>query len=123
MLSATLLERAALRFTPAGVAVLEAKLQHHSEVLEAGVKRRLQFDFSAIALGSNARELAAQPLGSELELSAFLAPRSRRSARLVVHVLGFSRLADRSQAGAKQNDTIGMTEQNDGNSQQKQQQG
>ena len=92
-MQATLVERMALRYTPAGIPVVEAQLQHRSELVEAGLQRRLAFDFSAIAIGDTARALALAELGSELGLSGFLAPRSARSTRLLVHVLEFSRLA------------------------------
>ena len=92
-MQATLIERTALRYTPAGIPVVEAQLQHRSELVEAGLQRRLAFDFSAIAIGDTARQLAVAELGSELGLTGFIAPRSRRSTRLLVHVLQFSRLA------------------------------
>ena len=103
-MNATLIERTALRYTPAGVAVIEAQLQHRSETIEAGVSRKLQFPFAAIALGGTATQLASEDLGSELALSGFLAPRSRRSTRLLVHVLEISRLAAPGQTQASRND-------------------
>jgi len=115
LLNATLMERTALRYTPAGVPVIELHLEHRSEALEAGVGRRLQFPFAAIALGGTAKQLAAESLGSELELTGFLAPRSRRSTRLLVHVVEFSRLAQDKQAGAMQNNSRNPTECDDGN--------
>ena len=92
-MQASLLERSALRFTPAGIPVVEAQLQHCSETLEAGIARRLDFPFGVIAIGDIAHRLAQEELGSTLLVSGFLAPRSRRSTRLLVHVLAFSRHA------------------------------
>lgn len=89
----SLLERTDLRYTPAGIPVVEAQFEHRSETVEAGIPRRLEFPFSAIAIGAMAQRLAQEGLGSELVLSGFLAPRSRRSTRLLVHVLEFSRQA------------------------------
>jgi len=103
-LSGTLVERTALRYTPAGIAVIEAQLQHLSQTVEAGMSRRLEFSFGAIALGGLAKELASESLGCDLALRGFLAPRSRRSTRLLVHVLEFSRLAAPAMAGAGRND-------------------
>lgn len=113
-LNATLIERTALRYTPAGVAVIEAQLQHQSDAIEAGVSRRLQFPFGAIALGESAKQLANESLGSELSLSGFLAPRSRRSSRLLVHVQQYSRLAASGQADGKRNESVDMRECDDG---------
>ena len=115
LLNATLVERTALRYTPAGVAVIEAQLQHQSDTVEAGVNRRLQFAFGAIALGGIAKQLADEGLGSELSLCGFLAPRSRRSARLLVHVQQYSRLAGSQQADAKQNESVNTMEYDNGN--------
>src|SRR5882757_8392509 len=87
-LSGALIERAAMRFTPAGVPVLEAQIQHRSEVVEAGAVRALEFVVSAVGLGPVAGDLQREALGAELDLTGFLAPRSRRSKRLVLHVTG-----------------------------------
>jgi primosomal replication protein N len=88
-LSGVLVERAATRFTPAGVPVVEAQIRHRSEVIEAGAPRTLEFVVSAIALGREALELEREALGAQLRVSGFLAPRSRRSGRLVLHVTGY----------------------------------
>jgi len=92
-MQASLLERTDVRYTPAGIPVVEAQFEHRSETVEAGMQRHLEFPFSAIAIGDMAQRLAQEGLGSELLLSGFLAPRSRRSTRLMVHVLDFSRQA------------------------------
>jgi primosomal replication protein N len=89
-LDGVLVERAALRFTPAGVPVVEAQIRHRSEVTEAAAPRTLEFVVSAIALGPVAVELEREPLGAQLQVWGFLAPRSRRSGRLVLHVNGYS---------------------------------
>lgn len=88
-LSASLAARSDLRHTPAGVAVLELHLAHQGSVAEAGAERTLQFELDAIALGDAAQRLARVDLGQRLNLTGFLAPRSRRSQRLVVHISEF----------------------------------
>jgi len=88
---ATLVERAAVRYTPAGIPVAEAQMVHQSQVQEAGSPRNLDFTFGIIAIGHVATRLAAEGLGSELEFTGFLSPRSHRSARLQVHVQEFTR--------------------------------
>lgn len=103
-MSATLVERSSLRYTPAGIPVVEAQLQHRSQALEAGTVRLLDFAFGAIALGDAARQLAAENLGGQLRLSGFLAPRSRRSSRLLVHVTEFTRCAAPETASAARTD-------------------
>jgi primosomal replication protein N len=76
----------ALRHTPAGVAVAEAILRHEGAVIEAGSERSLAFEFPAVAVGPIAMALEREPLGTTLDLEGFIAPRSRRSARLIVHI-------------------------------------
>jgi primosomal replication protein N len=91
-MNATLIERGAVRFTPAGLPVLEAQLRHQSTLIEAGMERVLDFSFDAIALGETATRLAAEQLGRGLALDGFLAPRGKRSTRILVHVQEFSRI-------------------------------
>jgi primosomal replication protein N len=88
-MSGTVVERSALRYTPAGIPVIEMQMQHCSQQVEAGLARQLDFPFGAIAIGETAQQLAGVDLGGELQLSGFLAPRTRRSTRLLVHVLAF----------------------------------
>ncbi len=78
--------KSALRYTPAGLAVLEASFEHRGTLTEASVERALAFEFSAIALGAVAQSLDREPLGTPMLLAGFIAPRTRRSARLVMHV-------------------------------------
>jgi primosomal replication protein N len=85
-LTGRLIAVGALRYTPAGLPVAEATLQHSGSVIEAGTERRLDFELAAVAIGSAAQTLAAQPLGTELEVDGFIAPASRRSRRLALHI-------------------------------------
>jgi primosomal replication protein N len=88
-LRATLVARADLRYTPAGIMVLQAGLRHEGAVAEAGIERQLEFELEAIAIGDAAQRLDRQALGSEIELDGFLAPRSRRSRSLTLHITEF----------------------------------
>jgi len=90
-ISATPVARAALRYTPAGVAVAEASFRYEGAVREAGADRTLDFEFAAVAVGPVAVALEREPLGQPLTLSGFIAPRTRRSARLIVHITEYTR--------------------------------
>jgi primosomal replication protein N len=90
-LDGILVERAATRHTPAGVPVVEAQIRHRSDVLEAGAPRTLEFMVNAIALGPVAGKLEREALGAQLDLLGFLAPRSRRSSKLVLHLTEYRR--------------------------------
>jgi primosomal replication protein N len=90
-LDGELVERAAVRHTPAGVPVVEACIRHRSDVVEAGTPRALEFVVNTIALGSIAGKLEREALGAQLNLCGFLAPRSRRSSKLVLHLTEYRR--------------------------------
>jgi primosomal replication protein N len=88
-LRARLVARADLRYTPAGVMVLQAGLRHQGTVAEGGIERQLEFELDALAIGDAAQRLERQALGSEIELDGFLAPRSRKSRSLMLHITEF----------------------------------
>ena len=91
-LSGRLVERGALRHTPAGIPILEAVLEHASTVREAGVDRSLAFPLPVLLAGGLAEEAARWPLSREVVASGFLAPRRRHSRTLVFHVTAFERI-------------------------------
>jgi primosomal replication protein N len=84
--------RSALRYTPAGVAVTELSLRHDGAVCEAGTERQLGFEFPAVAVGPIALALDREPLGQALDIAGFIAPKSRRSSRLIVHITEYARI-------------------------------
>ena len=84
-LSGRLLEIGPLRQTPAGIALIEFRLVHASEILEAGTLREVRAEVDAVSFEALARLLADRPLDAALTVEGFLCARSRRSSRLVVH--------------------------------------
>ena len=84
-LAAQVQAKAALRYTPAGLPVIDLSLRHAGTVTEAQLPRQLDFEIPAVALGEAAQRLERVALGSMLQLDGFLAPRSRRSKTLVLH--------------------------------------
>ncbi|MCF0253731.1 MAG: primosomal replication protein N [Duodenibacillus sp.] len=89
-MTGVLLEKSALRYTPAGVPVFEAKMHHASALWEAGAQRKVEFDFEVIAFADAALRLDGVREGSPVAMQGFIAPRSIRSARLTVHVTEFT---------------------------------
>ena len=89
-ISAVSVARSALRYTPAGVAVTEGSFRHSGAVIEAGSQRQLDYEFAAVAVGPVALGLDREPLGRSLEISGFIAPKSRRSSRLIVHITEYA---------------------------------
>ena len=83
-------QKAQMRYTPAGLAVIEVVFHHASVVKEASQERKLVFDFAAKACGDIALALDKEPLGSVFEIYGFLAPRSQRSRQMIVHITQYS---------------------------------
>jgi len=78
--------RDALRYTPAGLAILSFSLAHESRQVEAGAERDVTVELECLAVEGEAKVIAAAPLGIGLRLAGFLAPKGRQSRRLVLHV-------------------------------------
>jgi primosomal replication protein N len=85
VLSATLVERKALRYTPAGLPALNLSLQHEGLVSEDGQPRKVSLEIKAVGIGEITRTLAAIALGSEALYAGFLAP-ARNGRGLVLHI-------------------------------------
>jgi len=79
-------ELKALRFTPAGIPVVEFRLRHESERAEAGATRKVDAEIEAVAFEAQARLLAAGTLGRALKAEGFMCAKSRRSRKPVLHV-------------------------------------
>ena len=90
-ISAVPVERTVLRYTPAGIPVAELSLRFEGVATEAGAERQLEFEFAAIAMGPVATAINEEPLGQPLSLNGFIAPRSRRSQRLIVHITEYEK--------------------------------
>ena len=80
-----ILELSPLRYTPAGVAVLEFLLSHESEVTEAGQVRRLAFSLVVVALGDLAQMAGTTSLGRTVRVQGFLAPVRKDSPKFRLH--------------------------------------
>ena len=75
-----------MRYTPAGVPVSEGLLQHRSAQTESGTERLVELEIAVVALGEPARWLQAVSLGGAVNVTGFLAARSRNSKTPVLHV-------------------------------------
>ena len=89
-IAARLVRQGKVRYTPAGLRVQELGFQFAGTVVEAGFERQLDFEFDAIAVGDVAGQLASVALGTELGLSGFFAPVSKRAKRLRLHITEYS---------------------------------
>ena len=88
-LTATVVTRDTLRYTPAGVPLLNLTLQHESTLVEAKLPRVVQATVDAVVLGEVAREMDRLMVGQVITVTGFLANRSQRSTRVVLHVNEF----------------------------------
>jgi primosomal replication protein N len=84
------------------VAAVEFKLGHESEQDEAGGKRSIQAEVSAIAFETQAKLLMGRPLGSPVKVQGFLAAKSKRSRRLILHVTNIEFIEGETNATAAQ---------------------
>ena len=74
-----------IRYTPAGIALLSFVLQHASEQVEAGFKRKVECEVNAVALGDLAKTNIQ--VGNHIKAKGFLAKRSAKSTQLVMHIV------------------------------------
>jgi primosomal replication protein N len=88
-LTASLVEREPIRYTPAGVPIVGLKLSHRSVQREAGTDRAVEMEISGIAADRIALRIDRIALGTALKLEGFLAPRRRNVKALVLHVTDF----------------------------------
>ncbi len=78
-----------MRYTPAGIPVVAAKLLHHSEQVEAGIPRLIEFEIAALAAGEISGRFNQAELGGTFRFKGFLARKSRNSKALVYHIIDF----------------------------------
>lgn len=84
-LTALLLKVDTLRYTPAGVAVLDVVLQHDSWQEENGLKCQVKFELPAKIIGQNAIAWQYRQ-GEMVQVSGFLAQRSLKMVRPLLRI-------------------------------------
>ena len=82
VLTAQLVERGALRYTPAGLPALDLSLKHESSVTQDGQPRQVSVEIKARAIGEITRRMAGIEMGSTHGFAGFLG--SQRNGRGVV---------------------------------------
>jgi primosomal replication protein N len=86
---ASITEKSALRYTPAGIPIATAVLIHNSQQTQAGTQRQVEFEISAIAAGDISKRFLVIELGTVLVFTGFLARKNRNSKSLIFHVTDF----------------------------------
>jgi primosomal replication protein N len=85
-LEGTLLKKDALRYTPAGVAIIECVIKHGSVQMDAKKPRSVELEIDAQSAGEMAQRMSEIQVGATILVRGFLAKRSLQSSRLVLHV-------------------------------------
>ena len=82
VLTAEVIGRGALRYTPAGLPALDLSLKHESQVTQDGQARQVFFEIKARAIGAVTQQVAGLEMGSTHGFAGFLG--SQRNGRGVV---------------------------------------
>ncbi len=88
-LTARLAANDGLRYTPAGLPVLQLRLDHGSTQQEAERSRQVECEMEAVLFGPLAVRAATVAPGSSLHCRGFLDRKSARNPQLVLHVTEF----------------------------------
>jgi len=86
---ARIVEKSALRYTPAGIPIASAVLMHSSKQVEANTERSTEFEIVAQAAGQISSRFDGLPLEVEILFTGFLARKNRNSKSLVFHIGDF----------------------------------
>jgi len=89
VLSARLVERGNIRFTPAGVPALDLRLLHESELSEDGQLRRISMEIKALAIGTVTQSVGALDLSACAVFAGFLA-QARNGRGMLFHITSLS---------------------------------
>ncbi len=88
VLQAQLVERGAVRYTPAGLPACDLGLKHESQVTEAGQPRKVFMEMRAVVIGDLAQRLIKLDIGSEATFAGFLT-NQRNGRGTVFHITEF----------------------------------
>ncbi len=92
MLAAQLVERGALRYTPAGLPALDCRLAQNTVAFEDGQPRRVALELKALAIGAVTRPLDAMSLGASATFAGFVA-NARNGRGILFHITSLTPIA------------------------------
>jgi primosomal replication protein N len=84
VISGALIQVDPLRYSPAGVPIAEAVIQHRSSQAVAGQPRQVECELTVQASGSLAGQLAQLATGTQIKLEGALNRRSVNSRQLIL---------------------------------------
>jgi primosomal replication protein N len=85
VLSATLVQRSAPRYTPAGLPALDLALKHESTVSEDGQPRKVSMEMRAVAIGAVTQALGQLVMGQGATFAGFVTS-ARNGRGLLFHI-------------------------------------
>jgi primosomal replication protein N len=85
VLNAQLLQRGAVRYTPAGLPAFDICLKHESQVLEAGTPRKVSMEIKAVVIGELSQRVGGLEIGEQACFTGFLAAQ-RNGRGTVFHI-------------------------------------
>lgn len=85
VLNAQLLERGAVRYTPAGLPAIDMCLKHESQVQEAGAPRKVSMEIKAVVIGALSQRVGGLEIGELACFTGFLAAQ-RNGRGTVFHI-------------------------------------
>ena len=65
---------------------MRLRIAHRSEQADAGGARAVEMELQCVAVEQEARLLAAAPVGANVVLTGFLAPKGKSNRLLVLHI-------------------------------------
>ncbi len=83
---AVITSREAVRYTPAGIPMVNLDLQLESQQREAGLDRLVSLEMTALGAGNISVELSQAELGKTYQFTGFLARKHRNSRSLAFHI-------------------------------------
>jgi len=86
ILTASLIAKDTIRYTPTGLSVIDCQLHHDGEVYEANQMRQIRMSVEAIAIGEIHQEINKMNLGASAVFEGFLTQKTLRNERLVFHI-------------------------------------
>jgi primosomal replication protein N len=91
VLIASIAEAEPLRYTPAGVTVLNLYLENESVQTESGKRRTVKLAMKAVAFGTLADQLVSQSIGSQWQFSGYLT-NSRQGKTVILNIQNFCKI-------------------------------
>jgi primosomal replication protein N len=87
-LHARVVEISSVRYSPAGLPLIDVLVEHESTLEEAGNPRQIHLRLKSLAMGAEAEKICRLELQSQWEFTGFLAS-SKNSKSVVFHIQSF----------------------------------